>query len=173
MSSTYTTIPEVRAILVDAIIPNAIASLPDTITVNGVTIPLRAPIVTYGSPSMTDPPNSIIVVGPTDGSDESWATLPDGPVSNIARTRDERYTLRLFIWYLIGDTHANAQRHASEAAWTIYRALQAQIHDNKNLNGTIQPPGYSFISRAQDADYNVAEGRGCGLTCSLNVFARI
>ena len=172
MTSTYTTIPEVRAMLVDTIIPNAIASLPANLTVAGVTFPLRAPIVTYGSPSMTDPPNSIIVIGPSDGEDTSWATFPDQPISQ-GRSRDERYTLRVFIWYLIGDTHNNAQRFASEAAWTIFRAVQAQVHDNKNLNGVLAAPGYAFFSRAQDADYNVAEGRGCGLTCNLNVFARV
>lgn len=172
MASTYTTIPEVRAVLTDTIIPAAIATLPPTLTVSGVTFPLRAPIVTYGSPSMTDPPNSIIVVGPSDGDDVNWATFPDTPIATN-RTRDERYTIRLFVWYLIGDTHNNAQRFASEAAWTIFRALQTQIHDNKNLNGVLAAPGYAFFSRAQDADYNVAEGRGCGLTCSLNVFARV
>jgi len=172
MASTYSTIPEVRSMLVDTIIPAAIASLPATISVAGTTIALRAPIVTYGSPSMMDPPNSIIVVGPTDGEDTSWATFPDTPIATN-RTRDERYTLRVFIWYLIGDTHSNAQRVASEAAWTIFRAVQAQVHDNKNLKGVIAAPGYAFFSRAQDADYNVAEGRGCGLTCSLNVYARV
>ena len=167
---SHTTVPEVRAKLVDSILPAAIAALPSSITVGSETIALVAPTVYYGPPNTDVPPNSTIVVGATDTDDQEVASLPDAPLN---RTRNERYNVRLFIWYLIGDRHVDAQRIATEAAFTIYRAVADELRADQTLGGALSAPCSAIITRIEDRDFDVVEGRACGLGCTLSIFTRV
>ena len=168
----YTYVPDVRAALYDTVIPAAIANLPDTITVAGSDMDLISPDLFYALPPKDTLPKSLIAVGFTGGGDDqvpvSWG---DSPAQ--ARTRDERFTVPLMIWYLTGSSDALAARRAAEASWAIYRAVAAEIRTDPMLAGAFPTPGHAHIAAVHDTDYLLAEGRASKLLVDVAVFTKV
>jgi hypothetical protein len=165
----YTIIPDVRAALQDTILPAALANLPATITVAGNTVALRKPEIHYGTPATGQPPNSLVVIGPSDGDDQQFANLPD----NQTRSREERFSITMMIWYLIGDTSPAAQRVATESSFQIYRTIQGYLRTGNPWQGILSAPYTVNLERVSDRDFNVAEGRGSMLDCNLSIFTKV
>lgn len=170
MTVIYTSVPEVKAALVDTVLPAAIATLPTTVTVAGTVVNLRAPVINYGTPASPAVVTSYITVGPTEAGDaQTWVNVP----TTAPRNKSELYGVQMFIWYSIGDTTDIAQRVATECGYTIYRAIAAQIAASANLGTVIPAGGYCWLSQVTDSEYDAAEGRGVGLTVTLRVSGRI
>ena len=165
----YTIVPDVRAALQDTILPAALASLPASITVAGTSVALRKPEIHYGTPATAQPPNSLIVIGPTNGDDQTFANLPD----SASRSREERFAVTMMIWYLVGDTSPVAQRIATESSFTIYRTLQAYLRTGDPWRGILAAPYTVNLERVSDRDFSVAEGRGSMLDCDLAIFTKV
>ena len=165
----YTIVPDVRAALQDTILPAAIASLPTTITVAGSTVDLRKPQIHYGTPATGQPPNSLIVIGPTNGDDQAFANLPD----SASRSREERFSITMMLWYLVGDTSPVAQRIATESVFQIYRTLQGYLRTGNPWLGILSAPYTVNLERVADRDFSVAEGRGAMLDCDLAIFTKV
>lgn len=167
----YATVPLVRAAMVDTILPAAVQLLPAQLTVLGTTFDLSDPQVYYGEPSDDTLPAAGIAVGDSSGTTEDRVTVPDN--SPTYRAHAETYDLSVVIWYEIGDTGANAQRYATEAAWAIYKAVAQQVRSQPNL-GVLFPPGTAFMRAVDDQDYKTdLPGRMCVLRSQLRVNARI
>ena len=170
MTSTYTTVPEVKGYLFDTLLPAAVATLASTITVGTTTVALRPPDVFYGRIAGATAPDSYIIIGPTSGGD---ATAPASFPSTATRWQTEDYAVQLLIWYRVGDTSNEAQRIATESGYTVYRAIAAQVAASRNLGGVIPAGGHCQFTQITDNDFDMAEGRGIGLVCNLHVTGRI
>ena len=170
MTSTYTTVPEVKGYLYDTLLPAAVATLATSITVGTTTVELRKPEVKYGRIAGATAPDAYIIIGPTSGGD---ATAPASFPSTSTRWQSEDYAVQLLIWYRVGDTSDEAQRIATESGYAVYRAIAAQVAASRNLTGVIPSGGYCQFTQVTDNDFDMAEGRGVGLVCQLHVTGRI
>lgn len=163
----WTAIPEVRAALVDTVLPAAVALLPSTITVAGRSYPLNPPAVWYGDP--TGEPQSFIVVGPAGDLAQDYDGLQDRTGS-----RRETFGLVVSIWYAVGNNGPDGQRYATEAAWTIYRAVQEAVRD-------ADPDPFAFLRESRrhlftnvvDRDVTTEGGRAAQLNLTFEVESRV
>ncbi len=166
----YTAVPDVRAALFDTILPAAVATIPASLTVAGTAFPITKPAVYYGDPPGSSAPNSAILVGESTGMDDETNIFPDR-VSG--KTRDERFSIGIRFWYLIGNSDLAAQRVATESVWAMYRALQGQLRADVTLGGVLNSPGYAVMKHVGDRDIRAIEGTAARLDASLYVFTRV
>jgi hypothetical protein len=165
----WTAIPEVRAALVDTVLPAAVALLPSTITVAGRSWPLHAPQVWYGDPPESARPQSLIIVGPAGDLAQEYDGLQDRTGS-----RRETFGLLVRIWYAIGDQSQTAQRVAVESSWAIYRACQEAVRET-------DPDPFAFLREARrslftnviDRDFYTDNGRASQLDLTFEVESRV
>ena len=170
MTSTHTTVPEVKGALFDTYLPAAVASLASTITVGTTTVELRKPQIYYGRPASPAVDRTYILIGPTAAGD---STPPVTFPNTSTRSRSEAYDVELFIFYSLGDVTSSAQRIATESGYAVFRAIADQIKNNPNLGGVIPAGGHALVTQVTDQEYDMAEGRGVGLICSVSVTGRI
>lgn len=174
MTASYVSVPEVKAYLHDTLLPAAIASLSATITVAGQSVKLRKPDLVYGKWPGQAPPPSYLMIGPTStGAELPAAVFPSG---SGQPWHDEAYTIDLLVWYQVGDAGVYGQRIATESAYAVFRAIAAQVESattRTGLGAIIGNGGRVILRAVSDSEFDAAEGRACGLACSLDIKSRI
>lgn len=169
MTGLYTTVPDVRGHAYDDLLPTAIAGLPATIIVGGETVDLDKPQLFYGLPDTQNPPSSCVSIAGASAGDVPVTVFP---VSQL-RPHDEEYTLEHLIWYRIGDLGDNAQRIATESAWTVYRAIFAAYRGSSAWSDILTSPFSALVTKVSEREFALAEGRAAGIAFDLTIRTRV
>lgn len=83
-------------------------------------------------------------------------------------SRTEGYGLTAVIWVLIGKHDDDAQRQATEQAWSVFDVLDAGLRTAQGvtLGGIVTS---ALITRAVDDDFLLDEGRAAQIVTTITV----